>query len=359
MSRLRLGLAVIVLPLAIALGVAWLLDRDEFSPPRLAGAPLLVAENDPPLVLVLTSHLEETAFVPSLFQAGPRQQVHMDLWAFAARDMAPVWVRRVQSVPYHSRFQDPKILGSKDGTVWVTAPAIAAFAVADGSPRSPDGPAQGAVELRRPPERRFSADSFLRARGVVVDGMWYGLARPHEAASLARDPGRAIERLEYRLFSARVTERMDSFFRRPIREYDDFVPAPHGASFHHGGLITVDVGGRRHPVVLSDPTRLLVLHDVTADGVVRRVLSCVHTDGRVCWRAPLGLSDVQAVELLAGARPGEQALIVTGQVRLAGQTEHEAAEAVLRVSLTDGTLRVLNVGAIEPAALKAGLAGAP
>lgn len=351
----------LLIVLGLGLFIAWSTDEGTFTAPRLAGPPLLVAESDAAQLLLLTTHLEISAILPNVLSAQPREQTHIDLWAFSTTDFTPLWVRRVATVPYHARLRDPLLTGAQDGTIWLTAAdRTHAFALADGTPRpiTPEPPAAG---MRRPMALRYmhEGDSSFRTRGIVIDGAWFGMARPEDAALLPRDPTRVVDaRGDYRFWTARVIETQDTFFRRVTREYRDFAPAARSQPYEYraAGLLTRGAAGGSPPIILADPRRFLILYDLLDNDLMRRGLACLNPDGSVCWNAKLGITQIQAVAPLLSGPPAQQALIIAGVVKRPSDSESDAAQAILRVAMADGTLRVINVGDIDPRALKRGLA---
>ena len=363
MKFVRWTLLIVV---GLVLFIAWSTDEDTFTAPRLAGPPLLapplLATNaDAPQLLLLTTHLEIAAILPNVMSDMPRERTHIDLWAFSAVAFSPLWVRRVATVPYHARLPDPKLTGMLDGAIWLTAAGRThAFALADGAPR-PIAPEPPAATMRKPMAQRnvYEGDSSFRTRGTVIDGAWFGMARPADAPLLPRDPSRGLDsRGDYRFWTARVIETQDTFFRRVIRDFRDFAPAARSQPYEYraAGLLTQGAAGETPPMILADPRRFLILYDLLDNDLMRRGLACLTPDGSVYWNVKLGITQIQAVAPLLSGPPAQQALIIAGVVKRPSDSDSDAAQAILRVAMADGALRVINVGDIDPRALKRGLA---
>jgi hypothetical protein len=355
MSRGGIILTVLLMPLAAALGVLWALDEDVFAGLRLSGPPLVVAEGERPAVLFLTVHRETGAWLPSLIASAPRRQVHVDLWARAARDLTPLWVRRVASTPDERGIPAAAITGATERDVRVeVAGRPAAFALADGTAR----PAAGEAVIR-PMQIDTDGTIPMRMRGTVIGGTaWYGMVQPEEAAALARDMTEPDWRraAEYRLWTARVSERHNFVFNTVERRYMDLRQTLAGPAFLRGGLLTWEVGDKREPVVLDDPTRLVVLHDREDAGETWRYLTCLRTDGGVCWDVRLGLTRMLGVASAQDGQPDEQTLVVLGGRQRPGDPAEQATQMLVSVGTREGTMNTLVIGTLDLHALKLKLA---
>ena len=355
MEALRRVLIIILVPLGFWFVGSVLLDDGAFTAPRLAGTPLVAQEGTPPSVLLLTTHRETLALLPSLLDSGPRDRVHVDLWAFSAMDFTPLWVRRVGSAAFDPGGVDAAITGARDGTIWLTAAGrIHAFALGNGAPLHSASPEPAG--LRQPMELVRDGDHLLRVRGALIGASWVGFVREEEIPTLTRDPGMRLDPTkQYQLWIAKVSEQQDPLFPRTIREYRDFRAGAFLLTYTHSGLLTEAVEGRREPIFLGSPIQLAVLHDVSQDGLTRRGLLCMRLSGNSCWHANLGLTQVLGVATLRGATPAAGALFLHGLVQRPEERPDEAAQAVIRVAFSNGRMRVINVGDIDPRALKAEL----
>lgn len=357
MSKWRVLVLIVMAPLVVALAAAWIFDDDEFSPPRLAGPPLVLAAEG--RVLLLTTHREETAFLANLLSGAPREKTHVDLWAFSSADLSPVWVRRVASRPYHARDAEPRLLGADGDSAWVIAGGVTqAVVLADGVAREARS-APPAANLRAPMVARhaYQGDRYGRARGVEMGAAWHGVARAEEVSGLARDPFRVPDGFgRYRLYGARVEDRFDTVFRRQIKDYRDFAPAAAGREYLNAGLLVHGGTGRSEVVVARAPTRLFVLHELREGALMMRGLANVLVDGTPRWDVGLGVTAVLGVAPLLEGPDSGQALILFGILRQANEGDSDVAEAILRVGLADGARRVVNVGEIDGRALKRELA---
>ena len=354
MSRGGIILTVLLMPLAAALGVLWALDEDVFIGLRLSGPPLVVAEGEQPAVLFLTVHRETSAWLPSLISSVPRRQVHVDLWARSARDLAPLWVRRVASTPDEKGVPAAEIRGATSRDVRVeVAGTQSAFALGNGA-RLPA--VTGDVTIR---PMRVDSDGTtpFRMRGAIVSGVWFGLVQPEEAAGLAKEMVEPDYRraAEYRLWTARVSERHNFVFNTVERRYMDLRQTPSGPAFQRGGLLSREAGDKRQPVVLDDPTRLVVLHDREDAGETWRYLTCLRIEGGVCWDVRLGMTRLLAVASVFDGQPDDQTLIVLGDRRRPDEPADKATQMLVSVGTREGTVSTLVIGALDLHALKSKL----
>jgi hypothetical protein len=357
-NRTRALLLALLAITAIA-GAVLALDRDAFTSPRLVGTPLVLGEDSRAHVLFVTTHMEEVSLLNLVLEGTPRQRVHVDLWSVSAADLSTQWVRRVVTVPYHARHLDPALLGADADTVWLTAASTThRLALADGARREATS-APAATTLRRPMAARhiYQGDRYARARAAVLDGGWYGLARPEELSGLARDPFSIPDGAgRYRLHTARVVTKWDNFFRRDITEYRDFAPAPQSRELLNAGLLIHLPDGRPRPISAADPVRLFALHEVREEGLLTRGLACLRLDGAECWNKRLGATAVLGAAPLLGGPASQQALLLLAIRARPGESEHEVPQALMRVNLADGALIVLTIAAIDTAGLKSALA---
>jgi len=351
MSRGGIILSVLLMPLAAALGVMWALDEDVFSDLRLSGPPLVVADGEQPAVLFLTLHQETSAWLPSLISSAPRRQEHVDLWARSARDLTPLWVRRVASAPRETGLRGAAITGAtaQDVRVEVNG-ARSAFALGDGA-RLPATTGEATI---RPMHVDDGGTDAFRMRGAIVGSDWYGMVQPEEAASLAKEMAEPDYRraAEYRLWTARVSERHNFVFNTVERRYMDLRQSPSSPAFQRGGMLAQDVGDKREPVTLHEPTRLVVLHDRDDGGETWRYLTCLRIEGSVCWDVRLGLTRVLAVASVFDGRPDDQTLIVLGDRLRPGEAAGQATQMLVSVGTREGTLSTLVIGGLDLHALK-------
>lgn len=363
MSRGGVILTLLLLPLAALLGAWWALDDDVFTPLRLSGGPLLVAEGDRPALLVLTVHGETSAFTPSLIAWQPRGKVHVDLFAFAAADMKQLWVRRVATLPPAAQPPQAAILGATASDVRVSVNGTAhAFALADGAGTEPRG-----APTIRPMRLATDGATAFRVRGTILSGMWYGMVHPDERAALEREMTEqpADRALDYRLWTARASERYNFVFNSLEYRIHDFNQAPSGPAFRRGGLLTRETthstgdptaANRRAVIVLTDAPRLVVLHDREDAGETWRYLTCLRLDGGVCWDVELRMTRLLAVATVFEGSPDDHAIIVVGDRKRPGEGEDQATQIIMNVGTREGTARAVNLDAIDLHALKAGLA---
>jgi hypothetical protein len=193
--------------------------------------------------------------------------------------------------------------------------------------------------------------------------MWYGMMHPDERAAMARELAEqpTDRAMDYRLWTARASERYNFVFNSVEHRIHDFAPAPSGPAFRNGGLLTreaADTNARngRAVITLTDAPRLVVLHDREDAGETWRYLTCLRLDGAVCWDVELRITRLLAVATVLEGAPDDHTIIIVGDRKRPGESEAQASQVIISVGTREGTTRPVNLDAIDLHALKAGLA---
>lgn len=378
-------------------------DLTAYSPPRLAGMPLVTARNENAVVVFLTSHQEvRRSRLDSLLGRPAEPPVlHWDLWAFDAKDLRLRWMTRLASVRRGRHDPDRGVVGAEAGVIWVLANRLVAVNQSGGRlvgdaamiearnvqlrgrfPATRQAfrfdrglivtAANGAllrVDPRgmsaRPAEATGRAtDSMmplglagpaqpLKRRGIVDGSAWLGvmtaeeLAQPGSRPVLA-EPNFTLGR-PFFLSQARVTEERNPAGAATVMLSG--AAALRGATeLRDGGLLALDNQlGTSAPVVLRSPVRLFLLHG--AAGSAGEVLSCIGNDGNKFWEAPLGMLSVATGTLLDGGLPSTWALLLAGRAGGPGRTD-DAINRIARIAARDGTVSAIDIAALPVAGVR-------
>jgi hypothetical protein len=197
----------------------------------------------------------------------------------------------------------------------------------------------------------------FRVRGTILNGMWYGMMHPDERAALAREMSeqQADRALDYRLWTARASERYNFVFNSVEYRIHDFNQAPSGPAFRRGGLLTRQTAGDSRAVItLANAPRLVVLHDREDSGETWRYLTCLRLDGGVCWDVELRMTRLLAVATVFEGASDDHAILIIGDRKRLGETDAQATQSMMSIGTREGTARALNLDAIDLHALKAG-----
>ena len=389
----------------IAVGAfAVLQETSSFTTPRMAGNPLVTSRSDNASILILTSHQETTGSLLRGWlgwEADP-PTMHWDLWAFDVRDLRRRWVTRLGSIRRGQHDADRGILGAETGGIWVLVNRLVLVSqtggiMGDGSmiearntslrvglpigrqayafDRGMIITTQDGVKLRVEPQSLTAQplDEAVRAteavlpliplpagqlpkgRSVQLGNDWLGLATEEERAAFAR--GDEITAPDFskparpRLIVARSVDRRD-VSGATIRRLQDFTAMPGNLEFQNGGLLLLsNQRGGYSAVVLSEPRRLLVLHQDGPAAQAGQLLSCILLTGAQCWQARLGLHSVAGGVPIGDGPPSSWAVLLLG--RTTAGTPGSEADSIVRVGLQDGTVTRLDIGALNVGELNA------
>lgn len=373
-----------------------------YSIPRLSGDALLVGAPAKPAVIVLASHWEYTWRSGTGRGAWVRGDgiLHWDVFAFDAHTLERRFVTRISSIRSGGRGNQESILGAEGGVIWVLADRLVGVSEKDGAivadaasleekePRLKGmvpndigrfafdgglivtasdarrwrmaGPNVTVTEVEAGsvtpeptqtvwlPNGDMPPYQSLKRRSVVIEGTWYGMgvreeldkfAGPSEWDQDFREPRR------YRLWSGPASRRQE------LKE---------GASSHdylQGGLLIQEAKGRDRVVGIAKPYRLLVLHQDRVDRRAKQTLTCVNLDATQCWSASLDVSTVRN-SLPVGVNEDQFAAILfavdypvdeKGEFVDGGR---DANDAILRVSMKDGSIRRVGFGTMDMAEVK-------
>lgn len=392
-----------VLVMAAGGGVFLAQGVSEYTAPRMAGPMLVTARNDTAAVIFLTTHQETRSTRWRMLLGGEADVplLHWDVWSFDGRDLRQRWVTRLASVRRGRHDPDRGVLGAEGGAVWVLADRLYLISQNGGRimgdaamiearnremrSRFPNSrrelefdsglvvtAASGAkfrVDPRglnaRPianaaratdsitPARLLEGDSGAKLRGVAEERSWVGLARAGEMGQ--RDAVPPGERdfpagARNRLVSGELYEGRDAAGQPARLLRTGLAAVPQSPEFLRGGLLALEIGpGQPRPITMSGPTRVLVLHD-GADG--GQVLSCLGMDGRECWRAATGLRGVRSGAPMGEGAPASWSVLLAGPALARGPRMGDEPDTLARVSLVDGSVQRLSIGALPVAGLR-------
>jgi hypothetical protein len=156
---------------AVGVGVLLLTPRITLEPPRRAGPPALVAQNDADPQLWIVTEQEERESVGGVRHGmRTRTRYHIDLHSFDSRTARPLWTRRLltRGEDDGGRSARGRILGQEGATVWLfVADQPVAVAAADGAVRA----GRGVLEAKNATFRGVLPDKlefFAFDDGLVV-----------------------------------------------------------------------------------------------------------------------------------------------------------------------------------------------
>lgn len=140
---IRVLSGLIGLALAAAAGYLLFTPQITLEPPRRAGPPALVAQNDAdPQLWIVTEQEERESVGGSRHGMRTRTRHHIDLRSFDSRSARPLWTRRLltRSEDDGGRSAHGRILGQEGSTVWLfVADQPVAVAASDGAVRAGRG----------------------------------------------------------------------------------------------------------------------------------------------------------------------------------------------------------------------------
>ncbi|MEO5881822.1 MAG: PA2928 family protein [Caldimonas sp.] len=141
MTKILASLAGLLLVAGIA--ALLLIPRISLDPPRRAGPPALVAQNDAdPQLWIITEQEEHEGVGGGRHGMRTDTRYHIDLRSFDSRTARPLWTRRLltRSDDDGGRSARGRILGQEGATVWLfVADQPVAVAAADGAVRAGRG----------------------------------------------------------------------------------------------------------------------------------------------------------------------------------------------------------------------------
>ena len=206
----------------------------------------------------------------------------------------------------------------------------------------------------------------FKARSLQINDRWYGMVNPNEGPRIEQAMrergflrGEIAEPdynkgLRYRLYTAQASEARDSFFNTVHRILNDIAPVPASPGFLLGGLLAApSAAGHDRVVGIANPYRLLVLHQDRLDAAARQILTCIGLDGKPCWEAKLGLSTTSRIALQTRGKPEDWAVLFVGAIHATDATgtrlgsDHDNVDVLVRVAMHDGSLRHLNIAALD------------
>ena len=129
--------------IAACVGYLLLTPQISLEPPRRAGPPALVAQNDAdPQLWIVTEQEERESIGGGRHGMRTKTRYHIDLHSFDTRTARPLWTRRLltRSEDDGGRSAHGRILGQEGATVWLfVADQPVAVAAADGAVRAGHG----------------------------------------------------------------------------------------------------------------------------------------------------------------------------------------------------------------------------
>lgn len=393
-------------------GIGFLLFTPHVTldPPRRAGPPALVQQNDAdPQIWIVTEQEEHESVGGGRHGVRTDTRYHIDLRSFDSRTARPLWTRRLltRSEDDGGRAARGRILGQEGAVVWLfVADQPVAVAAADGAVRAgrglieeknaalrgvlpeklehyafDEGVVVTAADARR---YRITADWLARAyaprsddhfrqigflatqwnggqrtadfltRHGMVGGRWVGIYTDAEAADAGADgfgdhlkdstkvrtDGTPVRRT---LRSARIGQ-TKVFSEGSHPRLFDVAAVPGTADYVDAGFLVA--AGTKSPLVLPDPTGLVVVHRTRADAEGRLALTRLGPDLRALWNAALPYDELQNRWQL-GDRLG-----LFGSFPVPGETFGH--EAIVVLDLKDGQVHTwdLTLGREAAAAKK-------
>lgn len=320
-----------------------------------------------------------------------RTDLLIDLWAFRAGDMSPLWRRRLET-ERGGAMSDRWILGEHDGTIWllmngriealsrVTGDRLAGpeeieeinpelrgllptevrfcafddnglrITAADGHiwrlagdslKASPDFPAEAPPGTANPPAQTFPAATYMyQQRGLDIPGFWLGLLTESETPGFEKNNtigGMDLE-TRRRLWRARAVT-AENFFGEYL-DYTELAALPNAPDFLGAGLLSEYQNGQPTGVIwLRDPDSVAVLHvDRLGEEGKLHLTRIAGPEGHVLWDTALPLSVLQSL-----IRTPEGVVLLGYEIQPAPDNRprdpsHDALARLVSVNLANGAL---------------------
>jgi hypothetical protein len=369
----------------------------EYTIPRLSGDALVVGSPETPAVIVLASHWE------TVWKSGGGRHtlvrgggiLHWDVFAYDVNTLQRRFVSRIASIRNGGRESRESILGAEGSVIWVLADRLVGISEKDGTivadvasleekePRLKGmiandpgrfafdkglivtasdarrwriaGPGATITEVQAGavtpeptqtvwlPNGDMPPYQSLKKRSVVIDGVWYGLGYAEEREKFAtpaewnqdfREPRR------YKLWSG------------PAARRQEFKETASSRDYLQSGLLIQETKGPDRVIGIAKPYRLLVLHQDRVDRRAKQTLTCVNLDGAECWSAALSVSTVRNVLPVGQSEDQFAAILFAVDYAVDEKGEfvdggRDANDALIRVSMKDGSLRRVDFGTMD------------
>lgn len=392
-ARLSRGLFVTALCVA-GFALVWLgrtTSSLEFDPIQIEGPIVYVPDDQGGRIYEITSQWRRKVRTGRFVSPRPyASEQSLDLWAFRASDLTPVWRRRISEGPIPV-MESPGLLGAHATSLWLflggrlravkleTGETLIDTAgiegvnpelkglmsgvkeqyafdasglvvtAADGRPwrldpatfgATPIEAAAAASETAHPPAQfiAFTDPSFI-SRGIDRPGQWCGLLTPEEAAAFeARNSIQSIAAPAARRLWKTASTEIEEFFHKRL-DYFQPAPLPSSPEFFSTGLLCHNHYDAADHVIWGDaPESVFVVHRKPPDPLLR-LARVSASDGAVLWDSELPLTRFQSV---VSAR---SSLVIFG-IEEAGSPD-VARERLISVDLASGALGVHRHESIE------------
>jgi len=403
-GRLRVVLAILVVPLFIAAGVWFVMAGGGLvpSPATVEGPPVRAITAAGDRVFLVTSQWR-TFRTRGTTTGTSYTRLFVDVWGFDARDARPVWRQRLVD-DRRGVNMGRQLLGVQGGVLWLfdgrqllglspvdgaTVADTAAFEAANpalkgvmptelrylrfdpqglsftaadgrdwrltgqGAATRPDGPRLDLDAQRAQPRPGIAIPARVAGgngtwafytRGLGINGtMWLGLLAEPEVAGF-REQG-AIGGVDPERYprTRLWTARIgtkNTFFG-PKPTFADFKPLPQGPEFLTAGLLQDGRCCHETPILLFKPDSVLVLHrDRLGEASRLRLTRVTGPLGKPAWTADLPVEAIEAV------MPGDGSVVLVGRrdepplFRSRNSNRPDSIDQLVSVDLATGALGV-------------------